>query len=224
LTGKPGCIYRDIVHEKEIEMIEGLQLSLIRRLPVYVECLRRLKKGGNEYISTRVISDMVQIHDTQVRKDFAAIGLSGIPKVGYHVDSVIDKLIEVLNWGDLSVAFLVGAGNLGTALLGYEGYPETGMQIIAAFDTDKAKVGTLINNVQVFPMEKFMNLASRLQVQIGIITTPPHAAQRVADMMVECGFKGIWNFSPRILSVPDDVVVENADLYSGLVVLKYKLS
>ncbi len=205
-------------------MIKGLQISLIRRLPVYVDCLRRLIKGGNEYISTRVISEMSLIHDTQVRKDFASVGLKGIPKVGYHVQTVLDRLIEVLNWRDLSVAFLVGAGNLGSALLGYEGYPETGMQIIAAFDTDKDKVGKLVNNVQIFPMEKFVNLASRLQVQIGIITTPPHAAQRVADMMVECGFKGIWNFSPRVLNVPDDVAVENADLYSGLVVLKYRLS
>ncbi len=215
---------RDVVHEKEMIMIKGLQISLIRRLPVYVDCLRRLKKGGNEYISTRVISEMSLIHDTQVRKDFASAGLKGVPKVGYHVQTVLDRLIDVLNWRDLSVAFLVGAGNLGAALLGYEGYPETGMQIIAAFDTDNDKVGKLINNVQIFPMEKFVNLASRLQVQIGIITTPPHVAQRVADMMVECGFKGIWNFSPRVLNVPDDVVVENADLYSGLVVLKYKLS
>ncbi|MDP8232341.1 MAG: redox-sensing transcriptional repressor Rex [Candidatus Zophobacter franzmannii] len=204
-------------------MKKHLQISLIRRLPVYVDCLRRLKKGGNEFISTRIISEMILIHDTQVRKDFAALGLSGTPKVGYHVENVVNRIIEVLNWRDLSVAFLVGAGNLGSALLGYEGYPETGMQIIAAFDTNKDKVGTMINNIQVYPIEKFTDMATKLQVQIGIITTPSHVAQRVADMMVECGFKGIWNFSPRILSVPDDVVVENADLYSGLVVLKYKL-
>jgi redox-sensing transcriptional repressor len=120
-------------------------------------------------------------------------------------------------------AFLVGAGQLGAALIGYSGFDIKGLKLIAAFDVDESKVGTEINGIQVLHLDKMSNLVQRMHISIGIITTPARHAQEVADMMVEAGIKGIWNFTPTNLRIPDNVAIENTSIYPNLAVLFNKM-
>ena len=117
----------------------------------------------------------------------------------------------------------MGAGNLGSALLGYRGFAESGLEIVAAFDVDPAKVGTEIHGKAVLHLDKFADLVRRMHVHIGIITTPGEQAQEVADLMVRSGIKAIWNFAPADITVPDPVILENVSLSASLAVLSNRL-
>jgi redox-sensing transcriptional repressor len=120
-------------------------------------------------------------------------------------------------------AFLVGAGSLGSALLHDSGLHHFGLNIEAAFDINPATIGRKINDVEVFHIDQFRDLAQELKVIMGIITVPAENAQTVADLMVAWGIKAIWNFTPARIKVPDDIIVQNTTLYSNLAIIFNKL-
>ncbi|MEN6644977.1 MAG: redox-sensing transcriptional repressor Rex [Armatimonadia bacterium] len=196
----------------------------LRRLPSYYRFLTELAHEGRALVSCTHIAHEFGLDPTQVRKDLAVTGITGKPKVGYEVPSLIEAIKQFLGWDNVTEAFLVGAGSLGTALLGYEGFKEHGLNIIAAFDVDEGKVGQKLHGKQVLPLSKLSNLAQRMHIHLGIITTPAAAAQQVADLMVDGGIKAIWNFAPASLKVPSSVIVENQQLASSLAVLSSKLA
>jgi redox-sensing transcriptional repressor len=160
----------------------------------------------------------------QVRKDLQYTGIIGKPKTGYSVSELIQAIESFLGWNNVTEAFLVGAGNLGTALLGHERFSKFGMRIVAAFDTDPNKVGKWIHEKAILPLEELDDLARRMSIHLGIITTPAETAQAVADEMVKAGILAIWNFAPVRLKVPENIFVHNEDLYSSLASLSWKLS
>jgi redox-sensing transcriptional repressor len=196
----------------------------LRRLPSYHHLLKRLELRGRAVVSCTHIAAELKLDPTQVRKDLAVTGIIGKPKVGYEVPMLVEAIESFLGWNNVSEAFLVGAGSLGSALLGYEGFKHYGLNIIAAFDTAPAKIGTRIHGRQVLSVQKLPDLARRMHILIGILTVPGEAAQAAADLMVSGGIKAIWNFAPAALNVPDDVIVENQELSAGLAVLSSKLS
>jgi len=196
----------------------------LRRLPLYLHHLRELASEAPAFISCTDIGRHLNLDPTQVRKDLEVTGIVGKPRVGYIVAELIQKIEDFLGWNNLNEAFLVGAGNLGMALLGYDRLRHYGVSIIAAFDTDDAKVGTTIYGKQVLPLEKLSDLARRMHVQIGIITVPGAAAQSVADLMVKGGIRAIWNFAPVTLRVPEEIIVQNEELYYSLASLSSKLA
>ena len=159
-----------------------------------------------------------------IRKDLALTGVSGQPGVGYKVRELIEAIKSYLNWDNVSEAILVGAGSLGSALMGYEGFEEYGLRIIAAFDADPAKIGTEVRERSVFDIDRLEELTRRLQVRMGIICVPADQAQDVADRMVAGGIKAIWNFANVSLKVPDDVIVQREVIAGGLAVLSVKMS
>lgn len=206
----------------ETEKQRIVSLPTVRRLPAYLHLLRNLSEEGRDLVSSTQISEKLKLESIQVRKDLAITGIVGKPKIGYYVPTLIEAIEEFLGWNNNTDAFLVGAGSLGTALLGYEGFNRHGLNILAAFDLDETKVGTIIHGKQVLPLEKLSNLADRMLIHMGIIAVPAQAAQSVADLMVSSGITAIWNFAPISLDVPDKVVVQNEDLASGLAVLSVK--
>ncbi len=129
-----------------------------------------------------------------------------------------------LGWNNVNEAFLVGVGNLGTALLGHERFSKFGLSIVAAFDTDPTKIGQWIHEKAVLSLDKLADLAPRMSIHLGIITTPAEVAQAVADEMVKGGIQAIWNFAPVKLKVPEHIIVHNEDLYSTLASLSWKLA
>ena len=197
---------------------------VLRRLPKYIHFLRNLKKNGQVYTSATQISNALSIHHTQVRKDLSLTGLRGTPKVGHKVNALLTALQDFLNWNNVTDAFLVGAGNVGKALLNYPGFEKTGVKIVAAFDVDTDLVGKEINGIMVFSMDKLSNLASRLHAHIGILCTPAGQAQETAEMMCKNEIIGIWNFTPVTLRLPDNIIVENVDMYPSLAVLSHKVA
>lgn len=208
----------------EIKKQKVGSLPTIRRLPSYLYLLKQFAQNGRDIVSSTHIAESLRLEPIQVRKDLAITGIEGKPKIGYHVPSLIKAIEEFLGWDTHKEVFLVGAGNLGSALLGYKGFEQHGMKIIAAFDCDKSKIGTQIHQKDVLPLEKLSDLARRLNVKLGIITVPAEAAQHVASVMISGGIEAIWNFSPVRLEVPEGVVVQNEDLSSGLAVLSVKSS
>jgi len=195
----------------------------LRRLPKYYHYLRRIQGTGQEIISATQMAEDLGIHHTQVRKDLAATGSQGKPKVGHRVADLLISIEAFLNWNTFSEAFLVGVGNLGSALLGYTDFEKAGIRIVAAFDNNPAKVGKPIHGVDVFAIDQFEQLAQERRIAIGILTVPAGLAQQIAGIMVRSGIQAIWNFAPITLDLPEDIIVENVELYASLAVFSRKL-
>lgn len=195
----------------------------LRRLPLYHHYLKGLLAAGREAVSCTHIGTDLSLDPPQIRKDLAFTGIRGMPKVGYQVEVLMRCIEDFFGWNRIDEAFLVGTGNLGRALLRYDGFQRYGFKIVAAFDTSEDQIGKTFNDVKILPVSKLSNLCARMKVKIGVIATPESAAQEIADMMVEGGIKGIWNFAPTTLKVPEEVIVQNENLASGLAVLTKKL-
>lgn len=196
----------------------------LRRLPKYLNLLTKLKEENITEISSTLIANELGLDPTQVRKDIQYTGIEGKPKTGFFIDDLIRAIRTFLNWDNTTDAFLVGVGSLGTAMLGYKQFKLHGINFVAAFDNDPNKIGNYIHSIPVLPIEKLTNLASRMKVHIGVLTVPANVAQTVADMMVAGGILAIWNFAPTHIKVPDNIIVENAQLTHSLAVLTRKLS
>jgi redox-sensing transcriptional repressor len=175
-------------------------------------------------VSCSTIGRDLNLVPVQVRKDLQYTGIVGKPKTGYSVPELILAIESFLGWNNVNEAFLAGAGNLGTALLGHERFSRFGLQIVAAFDTDPRKIGQWIHGKAVLPLDKLSDLAKRMSIHLGIITAPAEEAQSVADEMVKGGILAIWNFAPVRLKLPAGTIVHNEDLYSSLASLSWKLA
>ena len=208
----------------ESEKQKGAPLPTIRRLPSYLRVLRRMQEQGREFISSTQMAEELKLEAIQIRKDLAVTGVEGKCRVGYQVPDLIDAIESFLGWDNLTDAFLVGAGSLGTALIGYQGFEHRGLNIVAAFDTDPYKIGRVIHGKDVFPLDKLPDLARRMHIHMAVITTPAAAAQAVADLLVSADIRAIWNFAPTKIHVPESVVVQNEDLSAGLAVLSVRLA
>jgi len=196
----------------------------LRRLPQYHHLLRELDSQGIRAVSCTRIGLALNCIPVQVRKDLQYTGITGKPKTGYSVPELIKAIETFLGWNKVNEAFLVGAGNLGTAILGHERFSQYGLRIVAAFDTDPAKIGLKIHDREVLPLAKLANLAQRINIRLGIITAPAEVAQSIADEMVKAGILAIWNFAPVRLKVPSTIFVHNEDLYGSLASLSCKLA
>lgn len=196
----------------------------LSRLPQYHHYLMDLEARGISKVSCSVIGRELGCVPVQVRKDLQYTGIIGKPKTGYSVSELILAIETFLGWNNINEAFLVGAGNLGTALLGHERFSKFGLRIVAAFDTDPAKIGLCIHEKAVLPLEKLSDLAPRMNIHLGIITTPADVAQAVAEEMVKGDIQAIWNFAPVKLRVPEHIIVHNEDLYNSLASLSWKLA
>jgi redox-sensing transcriptional repressor len=203
-------------------MSKGISRPTLKRLPLYMHYLKRIQGEGVEFASSSLLASEFGFDPTQVRKDLAATGEVGIARRGFEIVALIKAIEELLGWNNISDAFLVGVGNLGSALLGYD-FSSNGIHILAAFDTDERKIGSRINDKKVFSLNNIKDLAERMKVKVGIITVPAQHAQSVADLMLDAGFEAIWNFAAVPLKVPEDILVENVRLSTSLAILTNRL-
>jgi redox-sensing transcriptional repressor len=203
---------------------KGIPLPSVRRLPTYLEYLYRVQAQQRDVVSCTHISEALGFTSIQVRKDLSVTGIVGKPKVGYIVSDLIDAIQRFLGWKNTNDAFVIGAGCLGSALLGYEGFREHGLNLVAAFDVNPKKIGALVHDKEIFPLEKLQDLAERMHVLIGVLTVPAIAAQDATNVMVLAGMRAIWNYTPVKLEVPPNVIVEDVRLSSSLAVLSSRLA
>jgi redox-sensing transcriptional repressor len=216
-----------LLDEQRLESRPLLRLipqASLMRLPQYHHYLANLQAKGITQISCSTIGRDLGCIPVQVRKDLQYTGITGKPKTGYPVSKLIETIETFLGWNNVNEAFLVGVGNLGTALLGHQRFSKFGLRIAAAFDSDTEKIGRVLHKKIVLPLDLLDELARELHVQLGIITTPAEAAQHVADHMVRAGIQAIWNFAPVRLKVPEQVFVYNEDLYASMASLSWKLA
>ena len=194
----------------------------LRRMPCYLAQLKVAQKKGLKFVSSPSIASIMNIDPTQVTKDLSYTKISGKTRVGYEVTPLIEELEDFLGFTILDEAFLFGAGSLGIAFIRDYGLKQFGLNIISAFDISPDVIGKEFDGVIVHPVKKIKELITP-DVKIGILTVPVEAAQETADLMIEAGIKAIWNFTPIILSVPEDIVVQNTSLYAHLAVMFNRL-
>lgn len=195
----------------------------IQRLIRCYYLARESRASGEYYLTSNIVASLLGVDETQVRKDMALVGVEGVPKRGYPVDAIIQKLEQLFGIPTQRLAVLVGVGNLGRALLNYPRFFRYGIRICCAFEKDPRKFFTQVGGITVYPVERLEEMVRSLQPEIGILAIPPQDAQETALSLVAAGIRGIWNFSPVLLRLPDQVVVRNECLETGLVTLLYEL-
>lgn len=191
----------------------------IRRLPSYLHIIRQAQRDGHEYISGTVIAQELNLEPIQVRKDLSITGIIGKPKKGYPIHALIAAIEHFLGWDSIRDAVLVGVGNLGTALMGYQEFQFHGLNIVAAFEKDPKKIGTSVHGVPVLPIDTMELQVKHLGVKMAILTVPFQFAQEAADVLVRSGIEAIWNFTNVKLKVPERVIMQKEDLSSGYAML-----
>jgi len=192
----------------------------IRRLPLYLRALVYLSTTPNPTISSTQLADFLHINPSQVRKDFSYFGYFGKRGKGYDVDKLIKQTRNVLKLKNGHKAAVIGAGNLGTALMRYDGFAIYGLDIAAVFDADPQKIGKTISGKTVIDMAELHSISEK-GITLAIVTVPAQAAQQVVDKLIAAGVTGILNFAPVHLDVPKRVKVITIDIAMELGRLPY---
>ncbi len=198
--------------------------ATLRRLPSYLRYLYQLDKNNVPTVSSTTIANGLGLNPVQVRKDIALVStVAGKPKTGYVTKELIADLEDFLGYNNTRDAVLVGVGGLGRAILGYDGFKNYGLNIIAAFDVNDEVVGTEVNGKPVYHIDKLQGIVERFKIRLGIICVPSVAAQSIADKMVAAGIKAIWCFAPVHLNLPAGIAVKGEDLAASLALLSMQL-
>lgn len=197
---------------------------IVSRLPVYLRALQYMATNGSITTSSQELGGKVGISAAQIRKDLSQFGEFGKQGTGYHIPFLIERLQQILKVELVWDVVLVGMGELGHAILRYQGFLNRGFKIVACYDSDQAKIGT---KVEVFTIEDVNNLVKKMGptgIKMAMLCVPAAAAQNVTEKLVEAGIKGILNYAPVSLTVPDDVRVQYIDPVIGLQRIAYYLN
>ncbi|MHB1295034.1 MAG: redox-sensing transcriptional repressor Rex [Anaerolineae bacterium] len=195
----------------------------LRRLPAYYRGAIQAAEEGVDHVSSDDLGRRSGVAGFTVRKDLSYLPEVGRPGRGYDTRSLAEQIGHALGITTIKRAVLIGAGNLGRALAGYPNFPALGLHIVALLDNDPAVIGRKVAGLVVASIESLPELARRVPVDLGIVTVPAHAAQKVADALVAAGVCAIWNFAPSRLTVPDEVLVKNEDLAAELAALSHHI-
>ena len=201
-----------------------LRRRILERLMRYYRLLSELtaRKQVNTVTSAQ-IATALDIDSTQVRKDFGAIGLQGMGRVGFDVCEVCRSVRLALGFDQRYEAVLIGTGHLGGALIAYPGFARYGLHIVAAFDNDQSKIGNKIAGCMVKSTMLMKSYVQEHKIRLAILTTPVDVSQELTDRLVSAGVKAIWNFSPTQLAVPEGVLVRDEHMSIGLSEIAYHL-
>lgn len=200
------------------------KLPTVRRLPDYLSILRRLSAAGESFVSSSYLADQLGILPILVRKDIELLKATGTPRIGYPIALLIKRIENYLGWGASLVAFLIGAGQLGSSILANRELATLGLRIAAAFDNDPRKTNKSVHGVPVYDSAQLEELAKNMRIGLAILCVPSVNAQYVTDELVASGIRGIWNFTSADLSVPEGIVTQKVDLTPGFAVLSAKLN
>jgi redox-sensing transcriptional repressor len=193
----------------------------IYRLSIYLRCLARLHENGIGTVSSEALAKAAGVKSTQLRKDLAYFGTFGTRGLGYDVAELYKRISEELGTSRLQPVILVGVGHLGLALLSYRGFEKEGFEIVAAFDAEPQRKRDKEIKQPIYGMDGLPEFVNRQNAKMAILTVPAAAAQEVANQLIQSGITGILNFSPIVLSVPEEVMVNNVNLAIELENLSY---
>jgi redox-sensing transcriptional repressor len=184
---------------------------VISRLPIYLRALTRMQNGGQDITSSHELGDRLGISSAQIRKDLSHFGEFGKQGTGYQIKFLVDQLRRILKVETDWAVALVGAGAIGHALAHYNGFVDRGFRISIIFDVDPAKIGTQLNGYEVYDVARLSELIPLNNVSLAMLAVPAEAAQTVTDDLVKAGVRGILNYAPINLTVPDNVYVQYID-------------
>ncbi|HSY74723.1 MAG TPA: redox-sensing transcriptional repressor Rex [Dongiaceae bacterium] len=193
----------------------------IYRLSIYLRCLARLHENGIGTVSSEALAKAAGVKPTQLRKDLAYFGTFGTRGLGYDVTDLFKKIAEELGTSRLQPVILVGVGHLGLALVSYRGFEKEGFEIIAAFDAEPRRKRDKETKQPIHGMDELPAFVKKQNIKMAILTVPAAVAQEVANQLIDAGVTGILNFSPIVLSVPEEVMVNNVNLAIELENLSY---
>lgn len=204
--------------EKEISQV------VISRLPRYFRYLGELRDEGVERISSRDLSELMNVTASQVRQDFNNFGGFGQQGYGYNVDYLYHEIGRILGLTQTHTFVIVGAGNLGRALGNYMNFERRGFIFKGMFDANPDLIGQEVRGIKIMPMEQMEQFVRENDIEIAVLTIPKTGAVQVANTLSGCGIKAIWNFAHVDLKVPSSIQVENVHLSDSLMKLSYNLS
>ncbi len=197
--------------------------AVIRRLPRYYRYLGELRESGVKRISSRELSERMKVTASQIRQDLNNFGGFGQQGYGYNVDTLFHEIAAILGIDHEHNVIIIGAGNLGQALVNSGDFAKRGFNIIAIFDNNAELAGKKVGNIKISMISQMADFIKKNNVDIVAITVPRQAANEVAKIAIDAGARGIWNFAHTDISVPEDVVVENVHLSESIMRLSYKL-
>lgn len=197
--------------------------ATILRLPLYLNRLKALRNRGVTRVSSRELAESLGIKAGQLRHDFHHFGGFSRPGRLYEVETLIARLTEIMCLGSLTPYVVAGAGLLGQAIANYARFEDDGFKLAGLFDINPRILGMTIREIPVRHVEEMHEFLVRHEIQIGAIAVPPGSAQEICDRMVAGGVRGIWNFAPVDLKVPERVTVQDEFLSVGLMALNYKI-
>lgn len=198
--------------------------STVRRLSHYYRVLEEVSAEGKRMISSHRLAEREGVTSAQVRKDLSYFGSFGRRGLGYSVVHLREEIRSILGLDKRWRVAVLGAGNIGTALLSYGGFEGQGFDVVAVFDRDKARIGQPVGALTVRDIAELSAAAASGAFEIGVIATPARAAQDVADALVAAGIRGILNFAPRKLFVPEDVSLRAVDMTMEFESLSFALT
>ena len=204
-------------------MDKKISEKVINRLTLYHCILQDFITKGEEYISSKQIATLLRIDDSQVRKDINLLNNSGKSRVGYIVKELKKSIETTLGFAKTKNAYIIGAGNLGMALAKYDNFTSYGLNIINLFDNDESKIGKSVNNKSIINIKDLPKYTKENDVDIAILTVPGKFAQSTAEYLVGANIKYIWNFTPTVLDVPEDVQVWNENLMGNFLQFTYNI-
>lgn len=199
--------------------MKKLSNKIINRLTLY-HCLLKYSAPENNCISSVEIAELLHLDDSQVRKDIALCGVLGRQKQGYPVTELKQAIEKELGFSTRKEVFIVGAGNLGTALALFSDFKDYGIDVLALFDNDPQKIGQEVRGKRILALSKLENLISRISIKNIVLTVPPEEAQKVTDYAVKCGVQFIWNFTPVVLKVPQSVTIYYENVVSSFLQMR----
>jgi redox-sensing transcriptional repressor len=196
---------------------------VVRRLTQYYYALRDCRERGLEIVSSQLLGDMLNVTAAQIRKDLSFFGGFGKQGIGYNVESLLEHVQRILGLKQEWPVALVGLGNLGRALLHYQGFEQEGFKIVALFDTDPRKIGTTVSRLAIHDDKEIAQKLPAMGIRIAILALPPDKAQEVADMLVQAGVRAVLNYAPVTLKVPEGVWIRQMDPLVALQSMTYYL-
>lgn len=206
--------------------MEERQISkaVIKRLPRYYRYLGEILDSGMERISSGELSSRMKVTASQIRQDLNHFGGFGQQGYGYNVKYLHDEIGKILGIDQPHNMIVIGGGNMGQALSNYAAFEKNGFKIKGIFDVNPDLIGKKVKEIPIYPTSDLREFIKREKIEIAVLTLPKAAAPEMADILVSCGIKAIWNFAHTDLVVPKDVVVENVHLFDSLLRLSYNLS
>ncbi|NCC78952.1 MAG: redox-sensing transcriptional repressor Rex [Clostridia bacterium] len=203
---------------------KDISMAVIKRLPKYYRHLAELLRNDVDRVSSKELSEKIGFTASQIRQDFNCFGGFGQQGYGYNVKELYNEISHILGLDKKYSTVIIGAGNIGQAIANYSRFEKFGFDLKAIFDVNPKLIGMRIKDVEISDLDQMESFLAENKVDIGIICVPQAQAQKVADLLVENGVKGIWNFAPLDIQVPDNVSIENVHLSESLLTLVYLMN